>query len=117
MAESGERNKKKWVAPECNCGTHAILFMSETELNPDRLFFGCLYFKTSAPHCKYFAWLDEYISSFNEDARKNLRFGGLMQNEAHFESHNHVIHDKVKEFDKRLAELEVELYKSKVNLI
>ncbi|KAL4315317.1 hypothetical protein AHAS_Ahas15G0173000 [Arachis hypogaea] len=69
--------KKKWVIPECNCGTYVVLFISRMELNPTRLFFGCPYFKISAPHCKYFAWLDEYVSSFNEDASKNLHFGGL----------------------------------------
>ncbi|KAL4344876.1 hypothetical protein AHAS_Ahas11G0222200 [Arachis hypogaea] len=62
---------------------------------------------TLAPHCKYFAWLHEYVSSFNKDASKNLCFGGLMQNKAYFKGHNHVIHDKVKEFDERLAGLEV----------
>ena len=41
----GSRWKKKWVAPECNCGIYAILFMSGTDMNPNRLFFRCSYFK------------------------------------------------------------------------
>lgn len=41
----GSRLKKKWVAPECNYGIYAILFMSGTNMNPKRLFFRCSYFK------------------------------------------------------------------------
>ncbi|KAL4315080.1 hypothetical protein AHAS_Ahas15G0149300 [Arachis hypogaea] len=39
------RMKKRWFSPKCYCGSHAILFMSRTENNPDRLFFRCPYFK------------------------------------------------------------------------
>ncbi|KAL4343317.1 hypothetical protein AHAS_Ahas11G0066300 [Arachis hypogaea] len=112
----GSRKKKKWVAPKCNCGTHAILFMSGTELNPARLFFGCLYFKISAVHCKFFAWFDEYVSSFNEDTIKSLDFGGLKQNQVQLKGTFHVVHDKVKEFGKRLTGLKVQFEKSKENL-
>ncbi|MED6136035.1 hypothetical protein PIB30_052236 [Stylosanthes scabra] len=45
--QSGGASKKKskFVAPECNCGAFAILFMSSTSENPNRLFYGCPYFK------------------------------------------------------------------------
>ncbi|MED6168858.1 hypothetical protein PIB30_015692 [Stylosanthes scabra] len=58
------RRKKKFAAPRCNCGAYAILFHSSTSGNPNRLFFGCSNFKTSTLHCRYFAWLDEYVASF-----------------------------------------------------
>ncbi|QHO16017.1 hypothetical protein DS421_10g299950 [Arachis hypogaea] len=45
VGSAGARKKKRFVAPKCNCGIHAILFMSSTQLNPNRLFFGCPYFK------------------------------------------------------------------------
>ncbi|MED6122706.1 hypothetical protein PIB30_042422 [Stylosanthes scabra] len=49
------KKRSKFVALECNCGVFAILFMSSTLVNPNRLFYGCPYFKTPAPHCKFFA--------------------------------------------------------------
>ncbi|MED6109249.1 hypothetical protein PIB30_031688 [Stylosanthes scabra] len=30
--------------------------------NPNRLFFGCPFFRGGLPHCRYFLWLDEHIS-------------------------------------------------------
>ncbi|MED6151340.1 hypothetical protein PIB30_081548, partial [Stylosanthes scabra] len=49
LGSSGSGNalkkKSKFIAPECNCGTFAILFMSSTLGNPNRLFYGCPYFK------------------------------------------------------------------------
>ncbi|MED6144227.1 hypothetical protein PIB30_013834 [Stylosanthes scabra] len=58
------RRKKKFSAPNCDCGAYAILFQSSTSANPNRLFFGCSKFKTTTPHCEYFAWLDEYVDAF-----------------------------------------------------
>ncbi|MED6153032.1 hypothetical protein PIB30_097632 [Stylosanthes scabra] len=55
--------KKRFVAPMCHYGTYAILFESSTQMNPNRLFFGCSHFKGKGSHCKYFAWLDEYLAS------------------------------------------------------
>ncbi|MED6111883.1 hypothetical protein PIB30_056421 [Stylosanthes scabra] len=68
-----KRRMRKFVAPRCRCGAYAILFQSSTSDNPNRLFFGCLNFKTSTPQCRYFAWLDEYVSSFavNEAANRD----------------------------------------------
>ncbi|MED6206282.1 hypothetical protein PIB30_025164 [Stylosanthes scabra] len=47
----------------CHYGAYVILFLSGTNGNPNRLFLGCSNFKTSTSHCKYFKWLDEYVSS------------------------------------------------------
>ncbi|MED6150529.1 hypothetical protein PIB30_073211 [Stylosanthes scabra] len=59
--------KKRFVAPLCHCGTYAILFESSTQVNPNRLFFGCSHFKGKKSHCKYFAWLDEYVAPFHSN--------------------------------------------------
>ncbi|KAL4398070.1 hypothetical protein AHAS_Ahas01G0255100 [Arachis hypogaea] len=111
----GSRWKKKWVAPECNCGIYAILFMSGTDMNPNRLFFRCPYFKTPTPHCKYFYWLDDYVASFNEDAAKTLLFGGLKLNQNHKEDHSSADDNKVRELEERLLGLEIDLKKARLN--
>ncbi|MED6128342.1 hypothetical protein PIB30_096798, partial [Stylosanthes scabra] len=36
---------KEGVAPKCHCGVYAVLYMSKTTNNPNRLFFGCPFFK------------------------------------------------------------------------
>ncbi|KAL4397412.1 hypothetical protein AHAS_Ahas01G0189300 [Arachis hypogaea] len=106
---------KKWVAPECNCGVYAILFMSETDINPNRLFFQCSHFKTTRPHCKYFCWLDDYVASFNEDAVKTLLFGGLKLNLNHKEGHSSADANKVRELEERVVGLEIHLKKARLN--
>ncbi|MED6191627.1 hypothetical protein PIB30_001905 [Stylosanthes scabra] len=42
------------VAPIYHCGVYAILYLSKTAKNPDRLFFGCPFFKKAEiRHCKH----------------------------------------------------------------
>ncbi|MED6118771.1 hypothetical protein PIB30_005910 [Stylosanthes scabra] len=53
--------------------------MSSTLGNPNRLFYGCLCFKTPAPHCKYFAWLDEYVAGCEQEVSKPVFQGGGKQ--------------------------------------
>ncbi|MED6193884.1 hypothetical protein PIB30_023406 [Stylosanthes scabra] len=83
MGSSGSgsmlKKRSKFVAPECNCGTFAILFMSSTLENPNRLFYGCPYFKTPAPHCKFFKWFDEYVGCSEQELRNRLFQGGGKQ--------------------------------------
>ncbi|RYR26120.1 hypothetical protein Ahy_B02g060281 [Arachis hypogaea] len=67
VGSAGARKKKRFIVPKCNCGIHVILFMSSIHSNPNRLFFGCPNFKTAEYHCKYFLWLDEYISLFEKE--------------------------------------------------
>ncbi|MED6202253.1 hypothetical protein PIB30_103475 [Stylosanthes scabra] len=70
------KKRSKFVAPKCNCRAFAILFMSSTLGNPNRIFYGCPYFKTPAPHCKLFAWLDEYVASSDQEVNKPALYGG-----------------------------------------
>ncbi|RYR40069.1 hypothetical protein Ahy_A09g045736 [Arachis hypogaea] len=39
------RRKKRRVSPKCCCGSDAVLFMSGTKCNPNRLFLRCPKFK------------------------------------------------------------------------
>ncbi|MED6143304.1 hypothetical protein PIB30_004805 [Stylosanthes scabra] len=78
--QSGGASKKKskFVAPECNCGAFAILFMSSTGENPNRLFYGCPYFKVMFLF-KYFDWLDEYVVKCDAQTSKAAYLGATKQ--------------------------------------
>ncbi|RYR74159.1 hypothetical protein Ahy_A02g008789 [Arachis hypogaea] len=106
---AGATRMKKWVAPICYCGSHAILFMSGTVKNPDRLFFRCPKFKTGKWHCNFFAWLDDYVSSCGEDANKAVSFGASKQKQNRLEGHGYVVDNKVNELEERLIGLEDQL--------
>ncbi|MED6201055.1 hypothetical protein PIB30_091283 [Stylosanthes scabra] len=100
------RKKSKFLAPKCNCGTYAILFMSSTLENPNRLFYGCPYFKTPAPHCKYFAWLDDYVASCDEEVTKHAIHGRGKQIDTQQQTDFERI---VKELEDRVIGLEMQL--------
>ncbi|MED6156044.1 hypothetical protein PIB30_010965 [Stylosanthes scabra] len=76
------------VAPKCHCGVYAVLYMSKTANNPNRLFFGCPFFKARLPHCKFFCWLDRHTKQLekignvkcaedNEDVDQHLAIVGV----------------------------------------
>ncbi|MED6168854.1 hypothetical protein PIB30_015472 [Stylosanthes scabra] len=102
MGSSGSisalKKRSKFIAPECNCGTFAILFMSFTLRNPNRLFYGCPYFKTPAPHCKFFQWLNEYVACCDQEMRKPLFQGGGKQFEG--------VQSGSPQFDPKVCDLE-----------
>ncbi|RYQ94476.1 hypothetical protein Ahy_B08g089393 [Arachis hypogaea] len=50
------------VAPRCFCGVYAIMYMSRTVSNPNRIFLGCPFYKGKEPHCKFFVWVDEHLA-------------------------------------------------------
>ncbi|RYR46807.1 hypothetical protein Ahy_A07g032635 [Arachis hypogaea] len=62
---------KDGVAPKYFYKKYAICYMSKTDTNPNRLFFGCpllnwsvLYnhtFIVTEAHCKFFLWVDDHI--------------------------------------------------------
>ncbi|RYR66172.1 hypothetical protein Ahy_A03g012134 [Arachis hypogaea] len=52
---------KDGVAPKYFCGKYAICYMSNTDTNRNRLFFGCPLLKVTEAHCKFFLWVDEHI--------------------------------------------------------
>ncbi|RYR47719.1 hypothetical protein Ahy_A07g033674 [Arachis hypogaea] len=57
-----KKDGKHGVSPKCFCGENAVLFMSKTRSNPDRLFMGCRFYKARQPNCKIFLWLDEHVA-------------------------------------------------------
>ncbi|MED6159892.1 hypothetical protein PIB30_046482 [Stylosanthes scabra] len=56
------------VAPKCHCGVYAIPYLSRTKSNPNRLFFGCPFFKARLTHYKFFMWLDVYTTRVGRGA-------------------------------------------------
>ncbi|MED6125923.1 hypothetical protein PIB30_073260 [Stylosanthes scabra] len=103
------RKKSKFLAPECNCGTYAILFMSSTLGNPNRLFYVCPYFKTPAPHCKYFAWLDDYVASCEEEVTKHAIHGRGKQIDTQQQTDSAQFERIVRKLENRVIELEMQL--------
>ncbi|XLR31903.1 hypothetical protein S83_059803 [Arachis hypogaea] len=98
IREKTNQGKKRFVAPRCHCGTYAILFQSSTAENSNRLFFCCSMFKTTTPHCKYFAWLDEYVESYSHKADVNQN--GMVES--------------LKTMEERLEALEVMMAKQEI---
>ncbi|KAL4345361.1 hypothetical protein AHAS_Ahas11G0270700 [Arachis hypogaea] len=107
------RRKKRWVSPKCYCGSDAVLFMSGTKSNPNRLFLRYPKFKTAEGCCSFFVWLDDYVSSFNEHFSKTTSKGVLQKNQQRFEGLSDAVDDKVEELEMRLIELENQLGKSR----
>ncbi|MED6219178.1 hypothetical protein PIB30_033386 [Stylosanthes scabra] len=60
--------EREGVALKCHCGVYAIPYLSRTESNPNRLFFGCLFFKGRLPHCNFFMWLDVFTAKIANGA-------------------------------------------------
>ncbi|MED6218542.1 hypothetical protein PIB30_027468 [Stylosanthes scabra] len=106
------KKKIKFIAPKCNCGTFAILFMSSTLGNPNRLFYGCPYSKTFAPHFKYFAWLDEYVAGCDQEVSKPVFQGGGKQIEGK-QSGSAQFDLKVRQLEDRVVGLEMQLRNNK----
>ncbi|KAL4293121.1 hypothetical protein AHAS_Ahas18G0096400 [Arachis hypogaea] len=90
------KKKKRFNALQCHYGTNAILFLFSTELNPNRLFYGCPNFKviwiihvliiiymlqSLGSHCKYFTWLDDYVALFDVEGTKSFGFDSGKKNE------------------------------------
>ncbi|MED6163690.1 hypothetical protein PIB30_082471 [Stylosanthes scabra] len=64
---NGVDEDRDGVAPKCCCGVYAVLYMSKTANNPNRLFFGCPFFKKARlPHCKFFLWLDRHTEQLGK---------------------------------------------------
>ncbi|QHN86857.1 uncharacterized protein DS421_16g549910 [Arachis hypogaea] len=100
--------KKKFIAPRCRCGAHAILFLSSIELNPNRLFFGCPHFKSTKSHCKFFTWLDDYVASFEEFPRNSPDIEGWTRDQSQIADAAGVNAGKLRELDTRVSGLELE---------
>ncbi|QHN78711.1 uncharacterized protein [Arachis hypogaea] len=105
--------KKRFNAPRCYCGTHAILFLSSTELNPNRLFYGCPNFKSSGSHCKYFAWLDDFVALLDFEGSKSLGFDSGKQLEDQHVAAAEMLGGKVRELEHTVHALELQVKRCK----
>ena len=54
-------DEKDGVALKYFCGVYVIFYMSKTNTNPNRLFFGCPFFEVSS---QFFMYMDEVESFF-----------------------------------------------------
>ncbi|MED6187804.1 hypothetical protein PIB30_079955 [Stylosanthes scabra] len=93
LGSSGSGNalkkKSKFIAPECNCGTF-----------------------TPAPHCNYFAWLDEYVASSDQEVSKPVFKAGGKKIEGQ-QTGSDQFDVKVRELEDRLVGLEMQLRDNK----
>ncbi|RYR11702.1 hypothetical protein Ahy_B04g069225 [Arachis hypogaea] len=102
------KKKKKFIAPRCRCGAHAILFLSSTEQNPNRLFYRCPHFKSSTSHCKFFAWLDDYVALFEVLPRNSSFMEGWKLDQSQIPNAAVVDAEKLRELEGRVTGLELE---------
>ncbi|MED6107310.1 hypothetical protein PIB30_012704 [Stylosanthes scabra] len=92
------------VAPKCHCGVYAILYLSKTAKNPDRLFFECPFFKKAEiRHCKFFRWLDRHIEQLRRDGIVR-RQEDIKDVDEHFAMLG--VENRVTELEDRLAAME-----------
>ncbi|MED6151997.1 hypothetical protein PIB30_087667 [Stylosanthes scabra] len=95
------KRKSKFLAPECNC----YFIDAPTSRYP-------IMIKTVAPHCKYFAWLDDYVASCDKEVRKVAIHGRGKQNEGQ-EIISAQFDVKVKELEDIFVRLEMQLRDTK----
>ncbi|MED6126843.1 hypothetical protein PIB30_082418 [Stylosanthes scabra] len=65
-------HERDGAAPKCHCGVYAVLYLSKTSNNPNRLFFGCSFFKIRLNHCKFFLWLDQHAANIERVADRKI---------------------------------------------
>ncbi|RYQ96376.1 hypothetical protein Ahy_B08g092114 [Arachis hypogaea] len=86
------------VAPRCFCEVYAIMYMSRTISNPNRVFLGCPFYKGKQSHCKFFVWVDEHLDRIGSNGR-------IFDKRPLFEKEVEVVEEE-DEFDHRIAVLE-----------
>ncbi|QHN95424.1 uncharacterized protein DS421_18g609480 [Arachis hypogaea] len=84
---------KDGVAPKYFCEKYAICYMSKTDTNPNRLFFGCPLLKVTEAHCKFFFWVDDHIVRVREgEATRGSSDGKQNHVEEHLGMDNLIAH-------------------------
>ncbi|RYQ99213.1 hypothetical protein Ahy_B07g087115 isoform A [Arachis hypogaea] len=104
------------VAPKCFCGVYAILYKSRTASNPNRIFFGCPFFKVKERCCRYFVWLDEHLKKIRAMESEAL---GAVDDVGGVDIEDHVVRSqeleekiqlvRSQELEKKMKELERKL--------
>ncbi|MED6108206.1 hypothetical protein PIB30_021342 [Stylosanthes scabra] len=99
---------KEWdgAAPKCHCRVYAVLYLSKTSKNPNRLFFGCPFFKISFQYWNFFLWLDHHTVKFEKKNDLNVvkEEGEEYDVEVHFRKLR--IENKVAELEGRVCLIE-----------
>ncbi|RYR55232.1 hypothetical protein Ahy_A06g030483 [Arachis hypogaea] len=84
---------KDGVAPKCFCEKYAICYMSKTDTNPNRLFFGCPLLKVIEAHCNFFLWVDDHIVRVRAgEATRGSSDGKQNHDEEHVGMDNYIAH-------------------------
>ncbi|MED6159408.1 hypothetical protein PIB30_042104 [Stylosanthes scabra] len=98
------RDDRDGVTPKCYYGLYAILYRSRTYNNPNRLFFGCPFFRQgSILYCSFFMWLDKHCAQLG--VLKPVKDGvGGEDADDHFAVIK--VEDKVALLEKRVAAME-----------
>ncbi|KAL4276589.1 hypothetical protein AHAS_Ahas20G0222300 [Arachis hypogaea] len=63
---------------------------------------------STKPHCKFFAWLDDYVASFEEFPRNSPDIEGWMRDQSQIPDAADVDAGKLRELDARVSGLELE---------
>ncbi|RYR54686.1 hypothetical protein Ahy_A06g029993 [Arachis hypogaea] len=101
---------KDGVAPKCFCKKYAICYMSKTDTNPNRLFFGCPLLNVTEAHCKFFLWVDDHIVRVRErEATRGSGDGKQNHVEEHLGMDNLIAH-----VEERIVNLEKLLNKKSI---
>ncbi|MED6226279.1 hypothetical protein PIB30_102033 [Stylosanthes scabra] len=69
------RNERDGTAPKCNCGIYAVLYLSKTTNNPNRLFFGP-FFKFGKTE-DFKGGEDEDVNEHFANMKLDIRLGDL----------------------------------------
>ncbi|RYR29209.1 uncharacterized protein At4g04775-like [Arachis ipaensis] len=95
---------------------YAILYKSRTASNPNRIFFGCPFFKVKERCCRYFVWLDEHLKKIRVMESEAL---GAVDDVGGVDIEDHVVRSqeleekiqlvRSQELEKKMKELERKL--------
>ncbi|RYR32388.1 hypothetical protein Ahy_A10g046966 [Arachis hypogaea] len=84
---------------------YAIFYMSKTNTNPNRLFFGCPFFKVKQSYCKFFVWVDDHIGRIGcMEPTKELGNNQSLNVEEHFGKIE--LENKMADLEQRIIYLE-----------
>ncbi|MED6150808.1 hypothetical protein PIB30_076039 [Stylosanthes scabra] len=97
-------HERDGAAPMCHCGVYAVLYLSKTPNNLNRLFFGCPFFKTRMNHCKFFLWLDQHAAKLGRIAESK----SVKEDEVDIDEHfwRLIVENRVSELERRIAYME-----------
>ncbi|MED6212171.1 hypothetical protein PIB30_080612 [Stylosanthes scabra] len=102
-------HEKDGAAHKCHCGVYAVLYLSKTSKNPNKLFFGCPFFKVvvivdAVEPLQVFLWLDQHSTKFGRMAE----IPGPKEEEVDVDEHFGTlkIENRVADLEKRVALIE-----------